>query len=331
MPPTTSSEPTIAVVTPAHRAEAEIGACVDALLSAGFAAGEIVVVDDGSPDRTGEIAARRGVRVVRNETAQRPAWARNRGVAEVDADIVVFVDADVVIKPGARARIRRHFSDDPGLSAVIGSYDAEPSAPAVVSRYRNLLHHFVHQRSQTDAKTFWTGFGAVRRADFQRLGGLDRAWENIEDVEFGLRLTQDGGRILLDKDLQATHLKAWTLRSMFLTDLNGRAKPWTRLILRGRAGVGDLNTARAHRVSAAAVALTLAGVAAAPLAAEALWLAGAGALGFGAANAPFFRFLARRRGLRFAAMAAPYHAAHYLAALLGYVTVRFIEPRAPQG
>ena len=53
--------------------------------------------------------------------------------------------------------------EEPGIAAVFGSYDDEPGAPNLVSQYRNLLHHFVHQTGRTEASTFWTGCGAVRR------------------------------------------------------------------------------------------------------------------------------------------------------------------------
>lgn len=321
--------PGLAVIVPAHRAGATIGPCLDGLLAAGFAAREILVVDDGSPDDGAARACLRGIAVLRNPHPLRPARARNRGAEAVTAEIVVFVDADVVVHADARERVLSHFRADPGLSAVFGSYDDAPPAPALVSRYRNLLHHFVHQVSRPEAVTFWTGFGAVRRAAFLRLGGLDPAWENIEDVEFGLRLSRAGGRIRLDRDMRATHLKAWTLRSMFLTDLRGRARPWTRLMRAGRIAAGELNTAAQHRIGAGSVAVggaSLAGAAAVP---ELLVLTGASVLAFAAANRGFLAFLARRHGWRFALACMPVHALHYTAALLGYLSVRLFE--APGG
>ena len=317
--------PSLAVVVPAHHAADTVGRCLDGLAAAGFAPKEILVVDDGSPDGTGAIARARGVGVIRNDTPQRPARARNAGVAAVTAEVVVFVDADVVVHPDARARLLARFRADPELAAVFGSYDDDPPAPTLVGRYRNLLHHHVHQVSRTEAATFWTGFGAVRRSAYRRLGGLDPAWENIEDVEFGLRLSAAGGRIRLDPGLQATHLKTWTLRSMVLTDMIGRARPWTRLLRAGRAATGDLNTALSHRISAGAVALGGLGLLAAPAAPLALVLAGAGAGAFVAANRRFLVFLGRRHGWGFALACVPVHALHYAAAIAGYLGVVVLE------
>lgn len=318
-------EPSVTVVVPAHQAAAEIGLCLDALIAAGFAAGEILLVDDGSTDATGACARRKGVRVLRNDTALGAAEARNRGVAAVATDLVVFVDADVVVHRGGRARIIARFAADSNLAALFGSYDDAPPAPSVVARYRNMLHHYVHQRGRTDAGSFWTGLGAVRRRDFVGLGGFDASWEKIEDAEFGVRLKRAGGRIRLDRDLLGTHLKAWTTGSMFRTDLFGRAIPWTRLILFDGGPRDDLNVTGAHRASVVMVALFCIGVAAMPFDLSWAWLCLAAAAGFVTVNRGFLGFLAARFGAGFAAASVPYHALHYLAGGLGYGWVLVTE------
>jgi glycosyltransferase involved in cell wall biosynthesis len=317
--------PTMAVVVPAHQAARQIRMCIHGLVAGGFAPDEVVVVDDGSADATGEIARTAGAAVLRNETSVGPAEARNRGVRHVAADVVVFCDADVVVHPGARERLLAHFRREPELSAIFGSYDDAPPAQRTASLYRNLLHHFVHQRARPDASTFWTGFGAVRRADFLRVGGLDPAWQNIEDVEFGLRLKRAGGRVRLDRDLLCTHLKEWTLGSMFHTDWKGRAIPWTRLVWFHDVPGDDLNLASWHRFSAASIAALLACLVLSAVDLRAVLGIPPALAAFLAANRRFFGFLAARRGAGFALRAMPYHAIHHIAALLGYCEVVLTE------
>ena len=119
------------------------------------------------------------------------------------------------------ARIRRAFTADPGLAALFGSYDDSPEAEGVVSVFRNLLHHHVHQSAAGPATTFWGGIGAVRRDAFERVGGFDQerfAEPSVEDIELGMRLTAAGAHILLDPDVQGKHLKRWTLPQMIHTD-----------------------------------------------------------------------------------------------------------------
>ncbi|TNC71399.1 glycosyltransferase [Rubellimicrobium roseum] len=325
--------PTMQVVVPAHQASGEIDYCLAALLRAGFAREEIVVVDDGSTDLTGIRARDWGIRVIQHERPQGPARARNAGVAATRAEIVVFVDSDVQVHPGVRERIGAFFRDHPGHVGLFGSYDDDPPGPAV-SRYRNLLHHYVHQTSSPEASTFWTGFGAVRRAEFLAVGGLDPAWA-IEDVELGLRLTAEGQRIRLDRDLLCKHLKRWSLRSMFMTDWKVRAVPWARLLGEGRAGIGDLNLSTRHRASGALVVLILQGLLMGLLNPLLLSFAAMFFLAFVAINAEFLRFLLARGGPVFAFRSVLYHIVHYAAADLGYLQVRLGEallakrPRLP--
>lgn len=314
----------LGVVVPAHQAEATLPACLDALVAAGFRPEEIVVVDDGSRDRTAAEAEAAGARVLRNPVPLGASGARNRGAAEMTADVVLFVDADVVVHPGARARIEAAFAD-PELAAVFGSYDDRPPHGGLVAKYRNLLHHYVHQRSRREATTFWTGLGAVRREAFLRLGGFHKAWEHIEDSEFGVRLRRAGGRIHLDPDLLGTHLKVWTLRSMARTDLLGRAIPWARLILFAGGPRDDLNMSAAHRVSAAAVAVFGLALMLAVVSPGWLALAAAAVVAFVWANAAFLRFLAARLGMAAAITALPVHALHYLIGGLGFAWVLLVE------
>ena len=56
-----------------------------------------------------------------------------------------------------------------------------------MSPVRNLAHAFVHRTSDRRARTFWTGFGAVRRDAFDAVGGLDDRLPNatVEDIDPG--------------------------------------------------------------------------------------------------------------------------------------------------
>ena len=235
-----------------------------------------------------------------------------------------LVDADVTVHPDVRERFEQWFSD-PSITGVIGSYDENPPAVSIVSRYRNLLHSFTHSQFSGPTPTFWTGLGAVRRKPFLDLGGLDRDWENIEDVEFGLRLTASGGKIVLDPDIRGTHLKEWTAGSMFRTDLFGRAIPWSKLLLSRRIEIGLLNTSMTHRISAMGVLIAIVSVPLSLIWPPALWIFAAALVVFLSTNSRFFRYLSRIGGTRFAFAALPYHALHYVAALLGYAWVRLFD------
>jgi GT2 family glycosyltransferase len=208
------AETCISVIVPVHNDPGDLRLCLDALWSAAPADCEIIVVDDGSTDATASVAAGMGVSVVALAKNSGPAAARNEGARRARGAILLFVDADVVLAPGAIERVQRLFADHPEYAAVFGSYDARPSCRRLVSRYRNLLHHFVHQRGHVEASTFWAGCGAIRRSVFHEVGGFDAGRfrrPSIEDIELGYRLRAARHRIRLDPELQCTHLKRWTL------------------------------------------------------------------------------------------------------------------------
>src|SRR5690606_34908923 len=136
-------------------------------------------------------------------------------------DVLVFVDADVVVHGDALARMAAPFDREPALHALFGSYDDDPRCSDIPSRYKNLLHHYVHQHGRPLASSFWAGCGAVKRTAFVAMSGFDERYErpSVEDIELGLRLFRAGMAIRLCPEIQATHLKHWTLMNLWRTDI----------------------------------------------------------------------------------------------------------------
>jgi len=242
-----------------------------------------------------------------------PAAARNAGVARSEGEIVVFLDADVEVHADALRRLREALERDPGLDAVFGAYDEHPAAAAMVSRFRNLLHHHVHVSAAGAATTFWAGLGAIRRDAFETVGGFDaRRYPrpSIEDIELGMRLHAAGHRIALDPAVRGTHLKRWTLVSMLRTDVTARGAPWVALRLeRGGAGGRALNLSWRRRLAATAAVVAVGGAATGGGRVAAAALAATVAL-----DARFYALLARLGGPRLALAGVPLYLVHHLAA-----------------
>jgi len=265
-----------------------------------------------------------GVCVLRLEQNAGPAAARNYGAHQARGGILFFVDADVLVAADAVGRVLRAFDEAADVAAVFGSYDALPRAGGVVSQYRNLLHHFVHQSGNPQASTFWAGCGAIRRAVFEALGGFDAGafpFPCIEDIELGYRLRRAGHRILLDKALQGTHLKRWTLWSVIRTDIRCRAIPWARLILASQHAPDDLNLKGAQRLSGVLVLLACVLMPMGVFGAVPLALATAAVLGVVVLNRELYTFFYRQRGVRFASACLLLHLLYYLYSGLGYLYV----------
>jgi glycosyltransferase involved in cell wall biosynthesis len=306
---------TLSVVIPVWNGSAHLAKCLAALASSIRKPDEIVVVDDGSDDDSAAVARSFESKVVRVAGGPLgPATARNRGVEASSGDIIVFIDCDVAVHPETLGQMEQQFRADADLSCLFGSYDDQPSERGVISGYRNLLHHHVHQQSEREASTFWAGCGAIRQDAFEAANGFDETyrWASIEDIELGLRLRRAHQRVLLCPEIQATHRKRWTFRQVVHTDIFRRAIPWTKLILSQGSLPNDLNLRMAHRVSALAVwslasLLILATVkpfvlvvAIIPLAVLLI------------CNASLYRLFLRKRGFFFSLGAIGLHWLHYL-------------------
>ena len=296
-----SGQPAISVVIPVCNGAGTLHACLESVYKSAFADFEVVVVDDGSVDGTASVAGSFPCSLLELPKNSGAATARNIGARESHGYIIFFLDADILIRPQTLGMIVHAFSERPDVDALFGSYTKECASAGFFSRYKNLLHHYTHQTSNQNAVTFCTGFGAVRREVFFRLGGFDPRWRFLEDIEFGHRLHLRGHRILLYKELQLTHCKRYTLSSLIRSDLIGRAIPWTQLILETRVVRSDLNLQWHNLLSVPLSYLILIWPALFRMARLPLFLGLLPLFSFVALNCRFLAFAYRQYGLLFAA------------------------------
>lgn len=249
----------LSIVIPAYNSAAHLPLCLKALFAGSELPRQVIVVDDGSQDNTAEIGQAFGVTVISTKGPRGPAFARNLGARAATGPIVLFLDSDVCVQPDTLRKLRLAFEEDDALDALIGSYDSTPRCPEFLSQYRNLMHNWVHQTGAERASTFWSGCGAIRRDLFLEHSGFSEKFGRpaIEDIELGYRLIRAGRRIMLDRDIQVTHLKRWTFWNLVKTDILDRGIPWTELILRDRFMPNDLNLHLSQRVSVALVFILL--------------------------------------------------------------------------
>jgi GT2 family glycosyltransferase len=307
-----SADCRLSFIIPFHRNLAALERCLDALRDRPPTS-EVIVVADGAVEDCRPLAGQHGARVMMRAAKRGPAVARNAAATTATGDVIVFIDADVVISPEAPVRLMQAFQDHPAVDAMFGAYDDHPADPGFTSQYKNLAHAFVHRSSAAAARTFWAGLGAVRRHAFQAVGGFDERFTrpSVEDIDFGYRLTAAGYQVVLDPVLSGCHLKRWTLGSVVLSDVFDRGIPWTQLVLRYGAMSDDLNLRVAYRWSVvlayvSIVAMGLALYDARFLVAVPLSLAILTAL-----NHRFYRFFYRRRGAAFTARAWVVHLVHH--------------------
>lgn len=275
---------------------------------------EIIVVDDGSTDRSAEIAESMGARVVPSGGRLGPGGARNQAANLAQGDVLWFVDADVVLYDSAATRLHKALAE-PGVVAVFGSYDDKPPAKNFFSQYKNLVHHYYHHLATEEAHTFWSGCGAIRKQAFLDVGGFDVVqfkYPSVEDIELGHRLLEAGGRILLRKEILCTHLKEWRLGNLLHTEIFRRAIPWSRLIVIGTGLPNNLNVGIAEQVRAVIAGLLVLVILAVVAGLLPVFALAPAVVIVALANQQIAKFFFRQRGFFFACRAVLFHQVYYL-------------------
>jgi glycosyltransferase involved in cell wall biosynthesis len=315
------------VVVPVYNGGSDLKECVAAIQAAISPSSELIVVDDGSTDGSFDVAKVLGARVFSTGTRKGPGAARNVGAQHAQGEYLIFIDADCLIRPDTLSKLQRLIRSNPEIDAVFGSYDDAPRDRGLISQYKNLSHHYVHQVSSERASTFWAGCGCIKRSLFFQLGGFDTerfCRPSIEDIHLGYRAKLEGANIYLAKDIQVSHLKKWTLSNLIKTDVLRRGVPWTRLLLANRqCRVYELNLRLEQRLSVIAACFL-------PLAAfisiwfnEAALLVVSSSILLYLLNRNFYMFLASKRGVPFTIACLPLHCLYFLYSGLSFALAFF--------
>lgn len=206
----------IGVVTPV-RDDPDVEATVR-----GFGADErvvsIVVVDDGSVDAAGiaravddgatDVGA--DVRLVRRARTGGPAAARNAGWPGAEADLIAFVDANVVPQPGWLDALLPHFAD-PAVAAVAPRVRARPGGSGIVDRYEAARSPLdlgpAPGRVATGGRIGYvpTTTLLVRREVVEQVGGFDEDLRYGEDVDLVWRIVDAGWDVRYEPAAVVTH------------------------------------------------------------------------------------------------------------------------------
>jgi glycosyltransferase involved in cell wall biosynthesis len=186
-----SSTPAISAIVPARDAEATIGATLGALAAQDLEVPfEVIVVDDGSRDRTIAIAEASAAPVeVIHQPGLGAAAARNAGAAAASADLLAFTDADCMPAP---SWLREGLTAAAGADLVQGAVDPDPGA--TFEPYDHSVWVVAESGLYETANLF------VTREVFDRVGGFED-WLGVEtgrpmgeDVLFGWRARRSGAR-----------------------------------------------------------------------------------------------------------------------------------------
>ncbi len=195
------SLPRVSVLVPAYNEERTLAASLESILASDYPDFEVIVINDGSTDATGQVA-QRFLSDPRLHYLTKPnggkASALNLGLAQASGEIVLFTDADSLFEPATIRNGVAYFAD-PKVGAVSG--DDTPLHPrGPLQKMLVVTSHigtgFVRRAlSMLGILQIIPGnLGLIRTEILRRLGGFREVWG--EDLEITLRLHREGVRVV---------------------------------------------------------------------------------------------------------------------------------------
>jgi len=222
----------VSVIIPAYNREQFVGEAICSVLAQTRCPDEIVVVDDGSGDRTCEIANSFGgiVRCVRQEN-RGVSEARNTGVREAQGDVLAFLDSDDLWLPQKLEKQMAHLVTHPETEIVFTHMQAFLS-PEVATTWNRTLHTGI-------VPSMCTSSMAVRASAFARIGGFDPEQKVSEFIEWFSRAQDLGCRVHVLADLLVKRRVHASNTVLTRKDMNSQyAQVLKKILERRRAAQG---------------------------------------------------------------------------------------------
>lgn len=187
----------LSFVIPAYNEETNIGKCLDSVCEQAKKYGdrvEIIVVNNASTDRTGEIARSYPGVIVVDEPHKGLVWARKAGFVASSGDLIANVDSDTILTPGWLDKVFKEFEKNPnlvGLSGPFNYYDIPKSMTRWISifYYAGYVVYFINRFVLRNGSMLQGGNFVVTREGLEKIGGYDTSIEFYgEDTDIARRL-----------------------------------------------------------------------------------------------------------------------------------------------
>ena len=190
-----ASSPLVSVIIPVRNGGDSIRSCLTSLAGVDYPADrrEIVVVDNGSTDKTAEIVRGFPVSYVTAFERRGAPAARNAGIRAAQGEILAFTDADCAVTRGWLRAMVQAF-DAPEVGAVAGEILPYPPKTAA-ERYASRIRHLSPQKYLARPRLPFAVFAnlAFRRTVFDRIGLLDEHLIQGDSTDFCTRFVRGTG------------------------------------------------------------------------------------------------------------------------------------------
>ncbi len=224
-------QPNISIVIPAYNEEKSIRECLDSINNTDYQKKktEIIIVDDGSTDKTREIVKTyKGVRLLKQNHLGK-VDALNLGVKKSRYDFVVTVDADTIVDKNFLTEIIKPFSDKT-VGAATGNSQVK-NRETLLGSFQNIEYHFNNLIRHSFSTVFNNGiwfFGALacyRKSPLKKIG-LFKKDTMSEDIDVCLELKKEGYRIMNIASAGGSTIVPKNLKELY----SQRARWWTGVL-----------------------------------------------------------------------------------------------------
>lgn len=181
------------MVVPAYNEEKNISSCLTALKNQNFPKQnyEVIVVNNASTDRTGEIARKMGVKII-FEPKKGYAFALKRGFKTVAADFIAVTDADTIAPKDWLSNIYQAFKKDKNIVIIGGSSFHKPMIPLA------FVAQFVLNFIAGPLLKIFVGYNmAFRKEVYQKVGGVNTRFNFNVDTDLIVRIKKEGKAVFL--------------------------------------------------------------------------------------------------------------------------------------
>jgi glycosyltransferase involved in cell wall biosynthesis len=217
------------VIIPCHNGARTVGQAIRSAFGQSRPPAEVIVVDDGSTDGSGEVARTAGARVIESQ-ARSSGGSRNVGIGVAAGDALAFLDCDAVVSPNWLERVATHFESDARILAV-GARIAN-GRPGRYGELDYFMNHSEWIRGKPGSRpTFPTMAVVYRRDAVGKVRFLEASYG--EDTTFARAVLKDQGMLWFDPAIVVTHYHERLDWPSFWEKQvhNGRAIYWTRVRL----------------------------------------------------------------------------------------------------
>lgn len=268
------TRPSVSFIIPVRDDATRLARCLKSIHAATPPGGwiEIIVADNGSLDESPVVAHAAGATVL-DLPHLRVGEMRNRAAAVSASDILGFVDADHEIGAEWTACAVEAFRH--ADTGAIGAPCHAPSPGTWVQRSYDRLRR--HPKSREPVAWLGSGNMAVRRSDFEAIGGFDTSLETCEDVDLCRKIRARGRALFADRRMRNVHYgDPSTLGQVFYGEL-WRGRDNLRVSLRSPVTGRTLLSAAMPVANLLAIVAAIAG---AFMGGSAGWILATGAVGY---------------------------------------------------